>query len=72
MNQMIEAKFNEVNNFARVIHSDMYEGDNQDELRKVLSQDINLNKRYGQVYVAGNDKKWCRMDSTNGQDMMME
>lgn len=60
INQMIEAKFNEVNNFARVIHSDMYQGDNQDELRKVLSQYINLNKDIEQVYVAGNDKKFVQ------------
>ena len=34
----------------------MYQGDNQDELRKMLSQYINLNKDIEQVYVAGNDK----------------
>ncbi|MEH7534660.1 methyl-accepting chemotaxis protein [Bacillus toyonensis] len=60
INQMIEAKFNEINNFARVVHSDMYQGDNQDELRKVLSQYINLNKDIEQVYVAGNDKKFVQ------------
>ncbi len=31
---MIEAKFNDVNNFARVIQGNMYQGDNQEELRK--------------------------------------
>ncbi|MGH0427901.1 HAMP domain-containing methyl-accepting chemotaxis protein [Bacillus hominis] len=60
INQMIEAKFNDVNNFARVIHSDMYQGDNQDELRKTLSQYISLNKDVEQVYVAGNDKKFVQ------------
>ncbi|MFJ8413746.1 HAMP domain-containing methyl-accepting chemotaxis protein [Bacillus paramycoides] len=60
INQMIEAKFNDVNNFARLIHSDMYQGDNQDELRKMLSQYINLNKDVEQVYVAGNDKKFVQ------------
>ena len=47
----------------------MYQGDNQDELRKMLSQYINLNKDIEQVYVAGNDKnlyknqiyKWRRL-----------
>ena len=34
----------------------MYQGDNQEELRKILSQYINLNKDVEQVYVAGNDK----------------
>ena len=53
---MIEAKFNDVNNFARVIQGNMYQGDNQDELRKMLSQYINLNKDVEQVYIAGNDK----------------
>ena len=53
---MIEAKFNDVNNFARVIQGNMYQGDNQEELRKILSQYINLNKDVEQVYVAGNDK----------------
>ena len=56
INQMIEAKFNDVNNFARVIQGNMYQGDNQEELRKILSQYINLNKDVEQVYVAGNDK----------------
>ncbi|PFL19020.1 chemotaxis protein [Bacillus cereus] len=60
INQMIEAKFNDVNNFARVIHSDMYQGDNQDELRKTLSQYISLNKDVEQVYIAGNDKKFVQ------------
>ncbi|PFM60948.1 chemotaxis protein [Bacillus cereus] len=60
INQMIEAKFNDVNNFARLIHSDMYQGDNQGELRKMLSQYINLNKDVEQVYVAGNDKKFVQ------------
>ncbi|MCW9129986.1 methyl-accepting chemotaxis protein [Bacillus paramycoides] len=60
INQMIEAKFNDVNNFARLIHSDMYQGDNQGELRKMLSQYINLNKDIEQVYVAGNDKKFVQ------------
>ncbi|PQZ53388.1 chemotaxis protein [Bacillus sp. MYb209] len=60
INQMIEAKFNDVNNFARVIQSDMYQGDNQDELRKTLSQYISLNKDVEQVYVAGNDKKFVQ------------
>ncbi|MFJ8354384.1 HAMP domain-containing methyl-accepting chemotaxis protein [Bacillus paramycoides] len=60
INQMIEAKFNDVNNFARLIHSDMYQGDNQDELREMLSQYINLNKDVEQVYVAGNDKKFVQ------------
>ncbi|MFL0401348.1 methyl-accepting chemotaxis protein [Bacillus nitratireducens] len=60
INQMIDAKFNDVNNFARVIHSDMYQGDNQDELRKILSQYISLNKDVEQVYVAGNDKKFVQ------------
>nr|WP_002148596.1 methyl-accepting chemotaxis protein [Bacillus cereus]EJQ77197.1 hypothetical protein IGC_03496 [Bacillus cereus HuA4-10] len=60
INQMIEAKFNDMNNFARVIHSDMYQGDNQDELRKMLSQYINLNKDVEQVYIAGNDKKFVQ------------
>ncbi|WP_264448871.1 HAMP domain-containing methyl-accepting chemotaxis protein [Bacillus cereus] len=60
INQMIEAKFNDVNNFARVIHTDMYQGDNQDELRKTLSQYISLNKDVEQVYVAGNDKKFVQ------------
>lgn len=60
INQMIEAKFNDVNNFARVIQGNMYQGDNQDELRKVLSQYINLNKDIEQVYVAGNDKKFVQ------------
>ncbi|MBE7120879.1 methyl-accepting chemotaxis protein [Bacillus cereus] len=60
INQMIEAKFNDVNNFARVIHSDMYQGDNQDELRKTLSQYINLNKDVEEVYVAGNNKKFVQ------------
>ncbi|WP_377865985.1 methyl-accepting chemotaxis protein [Bacillus sp. R86525] len=60
INQMIDAKFNDVNNFARVIHSDMYQGDNQDELRKTLSQYISLNKDVEQVYVAGNDKKFVQ------------
>ncbi|MGR9634150.1 hypothetical protein ACU82A_16485 [Bacillus cereus] len=64
---MIEAKFNDVNNFARVIQGNMYQGDNQDELRKMLSQYINLNKDVEQVYVAGNDKKICtRTKYTNG------
>ena len=52
INQMIEAKFNDVNNFARVIQGNMYQGDNQDELRKTLSQYINLNIDVEQVYVA--------------------
>ncbi len=60
INQMIEAKFNDVNNFARVIQSDMYQGDNQDELRKTLSRYISLNKDVEQVYVAGNDKKFVQ------------
>ncbi|MBJ8104995.1 MULTISPECIES: methyl-accepting chemotaxis protein [Bacillus cereus group] len=60
INQMIEAKFNDVNNFARVIHTDMYQGDKQDELRKTLSQYISLNKDVEQVYVAGNDKKFVQ------------
>ncbi|PEZ92844.1 chemotaxis protein [Bacillus cereus] len=60
INQMIDAQFNDVNNFARVIHSDMYQGDNQDELRKILSQYISLNKDVEQVYVAGNDKKFVQ------------
>ncbi|MBJ8050485.1 methyl-accepting chemotaxis protein [Bacillus cereus] len=60
INQMIEAKFNDVNNFARVIHGDMYQGDNQDEIRKMLSQYINLNKDIEQVYVAGSDKKFVQ------------
>ncbi|OQR56327.1 methyl-accepting chemotaxis protein [Bacillus sp. CDB3] len=60
INQMIDAKFNDVNNFARVIHSDMYQEDNQDELRKTLSQYISLNKDIEQVYVAGNDKKFVQ------------
>ncbi|PFD35837.1 chemotaxis protein [Bacillus cereus] len=60
INQMIEAKFNDVNNFARVIRGDMYQGDNQDEIRKMLSQYINLNKDVEQVYVAGNDKKFVQ------------
>ncbi|PGO32564.1 chemotaxis protein [Bacillus cereus] len=60
INQMIEAKFNDVNNFARVIHSDMYQGDNQEELRKTLSQYISLNKDVEQVYIAGNDKKFVQ------------
>ncbi|MGE6362863.1 methyl-accepting chemotaxis protein [Bacillus paramycoides] len=60
INQMIEAKFNDVNNFARLIHSDMYQGDNQGEIRKMLSQYINLNKDVEQVYVAGNDKKFVQ------------
>ncbi|MDR4360458.1 methyl-accepting chemotaxis protein [Bacillus anthracis] len=60
INQMIEAKFNDVNNFARVIQGNMYQGDNQDELRKMLSQYINLNKDVEQVYVAGNDKKFVQ------------
>ncbi|MEW9180239.1 methyl-accepting chemotaxis protein [Bacillus mycoides] len=60
INQMIEAKFHDVNNFARVIHSDMYQGDNQDEIRKMLSQYINLNKDIEQVYVAGSDKKFVQ------------
>ncbi|OJE45555.1 chemotaxis protein [Bacillus proteolyticus] len=60
INQMIEAKFNDVNNFARVIHTDMYQGDKQDELRKTLSQYISLNKGVEQVYVAGNDKKFVQ------------
>ena len=62
---MIEAKFNDVNNFARVIQGNMYQGnmyqgDNQDELRKTLSQYINLNIDVEQVYVAGNDKKFVQ------------
>ena len=60
INQMIEAKFNDVNNFARVIQGNMYQGDNQDELRKTLSQYINLNIDVEQVYVAGNDKKFVQ------------
>ncbi|HDR7767262.1 TPA: chemotaxis protein, partial [Bacillus paranthracis] len=36
INQMIEAKFNDINNFARVIQGNMYQGENQDELRKML------------------------------------
>ncbi|MED0991358.1 methyl-accepting chemotaxis protein [Bacillus nitratireducens] len=60
INQMIDAQFNDVNNFARVIQSDMYQGDNQDELRKILSQYISLNKDVEQVYVAGNDKKFVQ------------
>lgn len=60
INQMIDAKFNDVNNFARVIQGNMYQGDNQDELRKMLSQYINLNKDIEQVYVAGNDKKFVQ------------
>ncbi|WP_270606308.1 HAMP domain-containing methyl-accepting chemotaxis protein [Bacillus mobilis] len=60
INQMIDAKFNDVNNFARVIQGNMYQGDNQDELRKMLSQYINLNKDVEQVYVAGNDKKFVQ------------
>ncbi len=38
----------------------MYQGDNQDELRKTLSQYINLNIDVEQVYVAGNDKKFVQ------------
>lgn len=60
INQMIDAQFNDVNNFARVIHSDMYQGDNQEELRKILSQYISLNEDVEQVYVAGNDKKFVQ------------
>lgn len=60
INQMIEAKFNDINNFARVIQGNMYQGENQDELRKMLSQYINLNKDVEQVYVAGNDKKFVQ------------
>ena len=67
---MIEAKFNDVNNFARVIQGNMYQGicikgDNQDELRKTLSQYINLNIDVEQVYVAGNDKKFVQ-EPNNG------
>ena len=37
---MIDAKFNDVNNFARVIQGNMYQGDNQDELRKMFPNEI--------------------------------
>ncbi|KFM95581.1 HAMP domain-containing protein [Bacillus clarus] len=56
--QMIEEKFNDLNNLARVIHGDMYQGDNQDELRKVLSRYSKSNKDVERVYVAGNNKKF--------------
>ncbi|MGH0434183.1 HAMP domain-containing methyl-accepting chemotaxis protein [Bacillus basilensis] len=60
INQMIDAKFNDVNSFARVIQGNMYQSDSHDELRKMLSQYINLNKDVEQVYVAGNDKKFVQ------------
>ena len=60
INQTIEAKFNDVNNFARMIKSDLYQGENQDELKKLLSQYTNLNPDIEQVYVAGNDKKFVQ------------
>ncbi|MBE5106106.1 methyl-accepting chemotaxis protein [Bacillus thuringiensis] len=56
--QMIETKFNDLDNLARVIHGNIYQGDNQDELRKVLSLYSNFNKDVERVYVAGNNKKF--------------
>ncbi|MGE7883608.1 methyl-accepting chemotaxis protein [Bacillus sp. NPDC094077] len=56
--QMIETKFNDLDNLARVIHGDMYQGDTQDALRKILSLYSNFNKDVERVYVAGNNKKF--------------
>ncbi|MGR5997309.1 hypothetical protein ACT7DF_15800 [Bacillus cereus] len=72
INQMIDAKFNDVNNFARVIQGNMYQGDNQDELRKMLSQYINLNKDIEQVYVAGNDKNLYKNQIYKWQQTMIQ
>ena len=72
INQMIEAKFNDVNNFARVIQGNMYQGDNQDELRKTLSQYINLNIDVEQVYVAGNDKKFVQEPNIQMAQIMIQ
>ena len=72
INQMIEAKFNDVNNFARVIQGNMYQGDNQDELRKTLSQYINLNIDVEQVYVAGNDKKFVQEPNIQMAKIMIQ
>ncbi|MGE7883610.1 methyl-accepting chemotaxis protein [Bacillus sp. NPDC094077] len=56
--QMVEAKFNDLNNLARLIDGDMYQGENQDALRKVLSQYIITHEDVERVYVAGNNKKF--------------
>ncbi|PFM64651.1 chemotaxis protein [Bacillus cereus] len=56
--QMVEAKFNDLNNLARMIDSNMYQGENQDELRKVLSQYSSSHEDVERVYVAGNNKKF--------------
>ena len=50
----------------------MYQGDNQDELRKILSQYINLNKDVEQVYVAGNDKNLCKNQIYKWQQIMIQ
>ncbi|MFJ8415593.1 methyl-accepting chemotaxis protein [Bacillus paramycoides] len=56
--QMLEGKFNDLNNLARLIHGDMYQGDNQDALRAVLSQYSSSHEDVERVYVAGNNKKF--------------
>ncbi|PEB51093.1 chemotaxis protein, partial [Bacillus pseudomycoides] len=60
INQTIEAKFNDVTHFAKVIDSSLYQGENQGELKKIFSQYINLHPEIEQVYVAGNDKKFVQ------------
>lgn len=50
----------------------MYQGDNQDELRKMLSQYINLNKDIEQVYVAGNDKNLYKNQIYKWQQTMIQ
>ncbi|NWK68955.1 methyl-accepting chemotaxis protein [Bacillus paramycoides] len=56
--QMLEEKFNDLNNLARLIHGDMYQGDNQDALRAVLSQYSSSHEDVERVYAAGNNKKF--------------
>ncbi|MDH2887127.1 methyl-accepting chemotaxis protein [Bacillus cytotoxicus] len=60
INQVIEEKFNDVNNFARIMKSDLYAGENHDELKKMLSQYILLNPEVEEIYIAGNDKTFVQ------------
>ena len=60
INQTMEAKFHDITHFAEIVNSDLYQGENQDELKKIFSLYASLHPEVEQIYVGGNDKKFVQ------------